>query len=182
LKTQINPHFLFNSFNTLLTIIEEDQNLAMEYVENLSDFYRNTLKYKEIDLISLREEIELTKSFIFLLTQRHGKNLRVTINISEEDANQLIPTLTLQLLIENSVKHDVVSREDPLSVEIFMNENHQLSVRNNLQRRRESVVSTQIGLKNISSRFIILGGKPAEIVVTDKYYQVNLNLFKLQKV
>jgi ligand-binding sensor domain-containing protein len=178
LKTQINPHFLFNSFNTLIAIIEEDQNLAMEYVENLSDFYRSTLKYKDVDLISLRDEIELISSFIFLLTQRHGKNLRVSINISEEDYNQLIPPLTLQLLIENAVKHNVVSREDPLFVEIFMNENHQLSVRNNLQRRDESVVSTQIGLKNISSRFKILGGKPAEIVVTDKFYQVTMNLFK----
>lgn len=177
MKTQINPHFLFNSFNTLLAIIEEDQNLAMEYVENLSDFYRTTLKYREIDLISLADEIELTKSFIFLLTQRHGKNLRVSINISDEDRNQLIPPLTLQLLIENSVKHNVVSREDPLCVDIFMNEKRQLVVRNNLQRRPESVVSTQIGLKNISSRFEILGGKSAEIVITEKYFVVSLDLF-----
>ena len=178
LKTQINPHFLFNSFNTLATLIEEDQRLAITYVENLSDFYRHTLKYKDTNLISLREEIELTESYVFLLKQRHGNNLKITIEIGEHDLNHWIPPLTLQLLIENAVKHNVVSRQYPLRIEIFMSAEHQLSIRNNLQPREEEVVSTQMGLKNVSARFEILEGERVEIVTTEKYFQVNLPLLK----
>jgi len=179
LKTQINPHFLFNSFNTLSTLIEEDQKLAISYVENLADFYRSTLKYKDTDLISLADEKELTDNYIFLLKQRHGDGLRVNCNLENENGTYLIPPLTLQLLIENAVKHNVVSKERPLTIDVQAKDG-ELSVQNNLQRKIQTMNSTRMGLKNISARFEILGGKPVDVNETSDYFRVKIHLFKNQ--
>jgi ligand-binding sensor domain-containing protein len=177
LKTQINPHFLFNSFNTLSTLIEEDQKLAVSYVENLADFYRYSLKYKDTDLISVHDEKELTDNYVFLLKQRHGESLKVCFNIKEEDMNYLIPPLTLQLLIENAVKHNIVSRDKPLTINIDSN-GTELFVRNNLQRKHEPVNSTRLGLKNISSRFEILDGRAIDVEETSDHFLVTIHLLK----
>ncbi|MFI5134732.1 MAG: two-component regulator propeller domain-containing protein [Chitinophagales bacterium] len=179
LKTQINPHFLFNSFNTLSTLIEEDQKLAISYVENLADFYRSTLKYRETDLISLHDEKELSDNYVFLLKQRHGEGLLVNTNFKNDNDAYLIPPLTLQLLIENAVKHNVVSKARPLTIDIE-SQGEQLVVKNNLQRKPSTLNSTRMGLKNISARFEILGGKPIAVEETSDYFRVNLQLFKNQ--
>jgi ligand-binding sensor domain-containing protein len=177
LKSQINPHFLFNSFNTLSTLIDEDQKLAVSFVENLSDFYRYTLKYRDNDLITVKEEKELTENYVFLLRQRHGESLKVYCSIALPESDYLIPPLTLQLLIENAVKHNVTSRERPLSIEVTSGDG-KLMVSNNLQLKLEPVRSTRMGLQNISARFEILGGKPVEIKKTEEAFCVIVHLFK----
>ncbi|MBX7140069.1 MAG: histidine kinase [Chitinophagales bacterium] len=179
LKTQINPHFLFNSFNTLSTLIEEDQRLAVTYVENLSDFYRHSLKFKDTDLIALNEEKELTDNYVFLLKQRHGDSLRINFHLRPEDLNYLIPPLTLQLLIENSVKHNIVSREKPLTV-IIESHGQELTVKNNLQPRTSPITSTGMGMKNINARFELLGGKPISVAKTNSHFIVTVHLIKNQ--
>ena len=118
LKSQINPHFLFNSFNTLITIIEENPRVAVEYVEHLSDFYRNIIVYRERDFISLQEEMELVNSFSFLLQKRYEKGFRLVSSLNGK-VGQVMP-LALQMLVENAVKHGVEPSETPAHIRISL--------------------------------------------------------------
>jgi hypothetical protein len=132
LKSQVNPHFLFNSFNTLISVIEENPDKAVEYVEHLSDLYRKIVTYRDKDLITLAEEIELIKDYYFIQRKRFGCNLELTINVTKEDLQQfLIAPLTLQLLSENAVKHNAISAHTPLSISITKVDKW-LVVKNNL--------------------------------------------------
>ncbi len=176
LKSQINPHFLFNSFNTLATLVEEDQQIALSYIDHLADFYRSLLSYKDIDLITLEEELQLTDNYIFLLKQRHGERLTIENTIPNDCLKKRIPPLTLQLLIENAVKHNVASEEHPLLVQIFSADKKRVCVKNKL-RLKESVVSTGFGLQNIRARCELLGRGDFELKRNDEYFQVCVPLF-----
>ncbi|MFN5705882.1 MAG: histidine kinase, partial [bacterium] len=118
LRNQINPHFLFNSFNTLMGLIEIDSDRAVKYVEHLSDFYRELLNQRDSDVISLDREIELLKNYIYILDQRFGNKLVVSIDIPSMFLNKSIAALSLQLLVENAIKHNEISREYPLEIYI----------------------------------------------------------------
>lgn len=176
LKSQINPHFLFNSFNTLATLVEEDQEVALSYIDHLSDFYRSLLSYKDIDLITVEKELELTDNYIFLLKQRHGDRLIVQMNIPESLLQKKIPPLTLQLLIENAVKHNVTSKEQPLEVQVYSLESKRICVRNKIQTKKD-VISTGFGLHNIKARCELLGGKDFQVSQTNGYFLVCVPLF-----
>lgn len=176
LKSQINPHFLFNSFNTLATLVEEDQEIALNYIDHLADFYRSLLSFKDVDLITLQKEIELTNNYIFLLKQRFGDRLIVENRIREEDLQLKIPPLTLQLLIENAVKHNVVSKEFPLTVEIFTKDGKFICVKN-MRQQKNGVESTGFGLQNIRARSELLGRRDFEVIQVENYFQVNVPLF-----
>jgi ligand-binding sensor domain-containing protein len=176
LKSQLNPHFLFNSFNTLATLVEEDQQIALSYIDHLADFYRSLLSYKDIDLITLEQELKLTGNYIFLLKQRHGERLTVENTIPDECLQKRIPPLTLQLLIENAVKHNVASEEHPLLVQIFSTDKKRVCVKNKLHLKA-AVVSTGFGLQNIRARCELLGSNDFELTQTDEYFQVCVPLF-----
>lgn len=176
LKSQINPHFLFNSFNTLATLVEEDQAVALSYIDHLSDFYRSLLSYKDIDLITVEKELELTDNYIFLLKQRHGDRLIVQMNIPEDVLKKKIPPLTLQLLIENAVKHNVTSKEQPLEVHVYSLESKRICVRNKIQTKKD-VISTGFGLHNIKARCELLGGKDFQVSQTNGFFLVCVPLF-----
>jgi LytS/YehU family sensor histidine kinase len=150
LKAQINPHFLFNSFNTLITIIDENAlkpEVAIEYVEKLSDFYRSILQYREQESISLEEEWEMVHNFMYLLEKRYGHNLRLHIDPAPKEA-YILP-MTLQMLVENAVKHNVISEKYPLDLYITVDADDYVTVRNNLQPKSKPEPSTQFGLQSI---------------------------------
>ena len=128
LKSQINPHFLFNSFNTLASITEENPEAAVQYIEKFSDFYRNMLHYRDKAFIPLEEELSLVKDYVFLLEKRFGKNLKIDFDILEKGI-YIVP-LTLQILIENAVKHNTISKNRPLKIEVIQ-KNGKLIVINN---------------------------------------------------
>ena len=176
LKNQVNPHFLFNSFNTLIGIIEDDREAAVEYVEKLSDFFRNILVYREKDTITLGEELELVQHYYFLQQKRYGSNLQLEVTVSEKERELLIAPLTLQLLVENAVKHNIVSRSKPLSVHIFTEAGDLLVVRNNLQKKKTPENSTGIGLTNIVKRYAILTRKPVQIIENELVFEVKIPL------
>ncbi|HYG02020.1 MAG TPA: two-component regulator propeller domain-containing protein [Chryseosolibacter sp.] len=171
LKSQVNPHFLFNSFNTLIAVIEQDQETAVEYVEKLSDFYRNILQYREQDVISLEKELALIDDYYFLQLKRYRNNFTLTVNIPDAYKHAQIPPLTLQLLIENAVKHNIISKEKPLHVDVVVQKDF-IAVRNNLQRKMEYERSTGVGLSNIISRFRLLTTREVEISETDSHFTV----------
>lgn len=175
LKSQVNPHFLFNSFNTLIAVIEDDQKTAVEYAEKLSDFYRTILLHRESDVIPLREELEMINNYYFLQVKRYKNNFLLNIEVPEVFLDMQIPPLTLQLLLENAVKHNVIARDKPLIVELY-EESGYLVVKNNLQRKHQHEPSTGFGLNNIVNRFDLLTDKVVKIEELPDQFLVKIPL------
>lgn len=173
LKSQINPHFLFNSFNTLLAVIESDPKAAAVYVEELSDFYRQILAYREKDVIPLEEELMLIGNYKHLLEKRFGDH--VLLDIVVPDQTGFVVPLTLQLLVENAVKHNIISVEKPLTIRIFQPSPDQLIVENNIQKKApEPGHSTGFGLSILRSHYTILTGKPIHVDETNGIFRVSI--------
>jgi len=163
LKNQINPHFLFNALNTLTHLIDEDPETASKFVQKLSSVYRYLLSQKDKELVSLNEELDFMKSYVFLYQLRFGDNFKVTTHIPENLLHKEIVTLTLQMLLENAIKHNVISKDKPLHIHIEASDS-QLCVSNNLQVKSNSIDSNGIGLKNIENRYSFLSDK--KVLVT----------------
>lgn len=179
LKAQINPHFLFNSFNTLITIIDENTQqptIAIEYVEKLSDFFRSILQYREHESITLEEEWELVQTFGYLLKKRYGSNLRLHMPTPAGDA-YILP-LTLQMLVENAVKHNVITENRPLDVYITIDEDGYVTVKNNLQPKAKLEPSTQFGLQSIIKRYNLLSNKKVVIEKDNLSFKVRIPILK----
>ena len=164
LKSQVNPHFLFNSLNTLASLISEDPEQAEDFVQQMSKVYRYLLRNNEVELTNLESEIKFIRSYFHLLQTRYGQGIHMHIDIQAKWNEWLIPPLTLQLLVENAVKHNSHSKQDPLYIHISTDENKQLQVRNNLQRKNVMVDSGKVGLKNIANKYKLL--KQPDIMIT----------------
>jgi len=173
LRNQVNPHFLFNSFNTLNSIIAQDQEAAIAYVEKLSDYFRIVLEQREKDVITVKEELSLVNSYLYLQQQRFGDNLNCEINLSSETGRSLIPPLTIQLLVENAIKHNVISKSKPLHIKIFELGN-EIIISNNVQLKLTKEPSTGIGLENIKHRYRILFDRTISIVDSNYEFAINL--------
>lgn len=181
LRNQVNPHFLFNNFNTLISIIEDDPRMAVEYVEKLSDFFRMIVNFRDKDVISLREEMNLLENYYFLQRKRHGDNLKLELNISEQESlTYMIPPLTLQLLLENAIKHNVVSADIPLKVIVGFSSPGELMVSNSINPRSGKQPGAGLGLQNIVSRFRLLTNKEVDIINDGKNFVVSLPLISRQ--
>ena len=179
LKSQVNPHFLFNSFNTLISIIEEDKKTAVSYVEKLSEFFRSIVSYRDQNLISLEEELKLLGNYFFLQKKRYGQHLVLNNEINETKiAAYEIPPLTLQLLMENAIKHNAVSKETPLLIDLFIDEDEKLVMQNNINPKISSGTSSGLGLQNITSRFRLLTNEEVEIIDDGKNFIVRIPLIK----
>ncbi len=157
LKQQVNPHFLFNSLNVLTSLIKLEPNLAEKFSEQLSKVYRYVLENKDNELVDLQTELNFLDAYIFLLNIRFVNKLKVNINIPEARRNDQIIPLAMQLLIENAIKHNTMSKSEPLQINIFIDENNMLNIVNNLQERPSQLASTGVGLKNILNRYQLLG-------------------------
>ncbi len=180
LKAQINPHFLFNSFNTLITIIDENTdnpNVPIEYVQKLADFYRSILQYREEEAISIPEEITLVKNYYYLLQQRYGENLRLDVDLNGTQG--FIPPLTLQMLVENAVKHNVISKSKPLTIKIHSNNKSEyLVVENNKQKKLSEVPSTKFGLQSIINRYEVISDKKVLVEESNESFKVSIPIIK----
>ena len=153
LKSQISPHFLFNSLNTLTSLMYEDRDLASDFVSRLATCYRYILDNREEDLVSLEKELNFLDSFIFMMNVRHEGALSITTHISIDTKEYVIPTLSLQMLVENALKHNYYSKEKPLEISIISIEKNSITIQNNLLERKQKEESTQLGLKNIKKRY-----------------------------
>ncbi|NQZ74820.1 MAG: histidine kinase [Ekhidna sp.] len=179
LQNQMSPHFLFNSLNTLTSIIPENADAAVAFTERLSDVYRYILQNKDRELVTLQEEIAFVKSYMFLLHMRYPDNLTVDFNIEERYYDLTIPPLTIQMLAENAIKHNVVSKSKPLNIDIYIENGKSVVVKNNLQRKESLEKSTKTGLENIRKRYRILGGKEIDIITSASNYMVAVPLINL---
>ncbi len=178
LKNQVNPHFLFNSFNTLITLIEEDKDAAVEYVQKLSDFFRTILQLRDKSIISIQEELELIKTYSFLQKKRYGENLVLKNMIPANVLSRGIAPLTLQMLVENAIKHNVIATGRSLNIEISLTENGYIMIKNNIQKRIEEEPSAGLGLQNIRNRYKFLSDKEVEIMVSANYFSVAIPLLE----
>ena len=177
MKTQVNPHFLFNNLNTLAAVIPEDPDLAVEFVQQMSKVYRHILEVKDESSILLKEELDVLKAYGFLLKTRFGKNLDIEINVPDEKLKQRIVPFSLQLLMENAIKHNIVSSEKPLKITVFA-ENGNLLVSNNLQMKNQVNESTGIGLDNIRNRYKLLGDKEVKVFDNGESFTVSIPLLE----
>lgn len=177
LKSQVNPHFLFNSFNTLMALIEDDRDEASSYLSDLSDFFRNILQYREVDLYSLEEELRIVSTYLKLQEKRFGQNLHIKINVPPEYLDSRIPPLSLQLLLENVFKHNVISRSKPLRVKVFVKSDY-LVVWNALQPKSQKEASTGYGLQSIKKKFAFYTRQEVRVKQGDDFYAVYLPILK----
>jgi sensor histidine kinase YesM len=178
LKNQVNPHFLFNSFNTLITLIEEDKDTAVEYVQKLSDFFRTILQLRDKSMISLQEELELIKTYGFLQMKRYGDNLVLKNSIPSNVLSKGVAPLTLQMLVENAIKHNVIATGRPLNIEVSLTGNNYILVKNNIQKRTDEEPSAGLGLQNIRNRYKFLSDKEVEIIISSQYFSVAIPLLE----
>lgn len=175
LRNQVNPHFLFNSMNTLMNIVTEDQQLAVSFLKKLSKVYRYVLENRAEQIIPLSKELDFIHSYVFLQKERFKGNLEVKIEVPEKYLEQHIIPLSLQILFENSIKHNVISRKKPLCIEVFV-EHGKLIVRNNLQRKEQVMDSTKVGLENIKTRYRFFTEETVEINEANQYFTVAIPL------
>jgi two-component system, LytTR family, sensor kinase len=176
LKNQISPHFLFNSLSILSSLIHVDPNLSEQFIDQLSKAYRYILEQKDNDCITLKTELDFITSYAFLLKIRFEEKFSVQIQVSETDTNRYaIAPLTLQLLVENAVKHNRMSRREPLCVSVGIEKDY-LVVRNRIRRREQTECSTGVGLQNIINRYRLLTESPVWVGEQEGTFTVKIPL------
>ncbi len=175
LKSQLDPHFLFNNLNTLTYLVDENPT-AVRFIGNLSLVYRYILQNRDKTLVPLSDELKLAEAYLFLLKNRFGEGIQVEIDVPDCDRNRMIPPMTLQLLIENAVKHNVVDEARPLAIRLKCSESGELVVENSLHRRQTVEGKNGIGLRNIRHRYELLNCGEPTIVEAETAFTVRLPL------
>ncbi len=176
LKQKVNPHFLFNCFNTLSSLISEDREKAEKFLDELSKVYRYLLRNNEDGMSTLASEIKFIESYFQLLKTRHGDAVHLQVEVDKRYSNYLLPSLSLQMLIENAVKHNALSKNKPLTIEIFSTTGNRLVVNNNLQRRTVKAPSNRVGLENIQAKYGLLKQRGFQVMENGKNFTVILPL------
>jgi two-component system, LytTR family, sensor kinase len=176
LRNQINPHFLFNSLNVLSDLVYEDQAMAVKFIHQMSDLFRYVLDSRDKELVPLKDELEFIRSFTFLLKMRFEDKLIIESDVQANSDDFIVP-MSLQLLIENAVKHNEVSEAFPLRISIRKN-NDYLEVENSLHPKNAGDDSTKTGLKNIIQQFAFFSDLPIEIIPTETSFLVRLPILK----
>jgi len=191
LKNQVNPHFLFNSLNALSSLVYADQEKAVTFIKQLSEVYRYVLEIKDVEIVTIETEIEFVENYCFLQKIRFGENLKININLNISKNIMVIP-LSIQLLVENAIKHNIITQEKPLAIDIFNDEKF-IIVKNNLQikktikeNRDEKNRDSHVGLENIKLRYkyiskedvIILNPETSNKETEPKEFIVKIPLIK----
>jgi sensor histidine kinase YesM len=177
LRQQISPHFLFNSLSTLRSMIRSSHKNAEKFALKLSDIYRLLLLKKERDTVTLKEELEFIEDYSFLLFARYENMLSIDIDLPDNLLNQNIPTFSLQLLLENCVKHNIVSKEKPLHIKIYDSGLNSITIENNLQQKVVTGEDTGLGLKNLIKRYDLLSVSEGVKVFSDEsIFRVKIKL------
>lgn len=176
LKNQVNPHFLFNSLNVLTALVHKDADMAEQFIRQLSAVYRYVLDSRDQEVVSLTEELRQLESFIYLMKIRFGNSFTAEINVSESDG--YVAPLTLQMLVENAIKHNEVSKSNPLKIEIIR-ENDMILVKNNLQPKSTVEPSSGVGLENIRMRYQLLSDRKLEIHADGQVFEVKVPVVRV---
>jgi len=178
LRQQVNPHFLFNCLNTLRSMVRINDSQSEEYIMKLSDVYRQMLQKRESTIVLLKEELEFLKAYTYLLKLRHENALTVDIEIKDESLQYNLPTFALQLLVENCIKHNIVSEAHPLHIRIYQPDLATIIISNNYQLKNIPEESFGLGVDNLKTRYELLGIKEGvQIEQSFTEYKTTLKLF-----
>lgn len=176
LKNQVNPHFLFNSLNALTNLVYENQDMAADFIRKLSKVYRYVLDNQSKEVVSLETELSFVNSYLFLQRIRFDDKLKVNINV-EGHEKTMIPPIALQMLFENAIKHNTIAEEEPLTIDVFVENETILVIKNNLQKKNIPIEeSAGVGLKNVQARFEFLSPTKVEVIETESEFIVKLPL------
>jgi len=175
LTQQLDPHFLFNNFNTLSSLIEENPKSANQFLLKMSDVYRYVLSNRDQKVVTLKEELGMIEAYTHLLKERFGEHLQVTVDIPPLQQKLSLPVLALQNLVENAVKHNTINGQHPLVITIRADE-HTLVVENTFQPKLHVENSTKVGLKNIQDRYRLLSKKSIKVENKGQLFRVTLPL------
>jgi len=179
LKNQVNPHFLFNSLNILSSLIRHEDKSALRFIEEFADIYRYVLDVNDKTLIETQKEIGFVNSYLFLQKLRYGQNLEIEYKNMETLENSIIVPLSIQILVENAIKHNEISTEFPLKIEIFIEDNY-LCVKNMIRRLNYEPESNRIGLRNLSARYAIITERPVSFSEQNVFFIAKIPLLKLE--
>ena len=180
LKSQLDPHFLFNSLNTVMELIEEDKQLAKGFVAKLSEVFRYMLTHSQKNLIALADEVRFVEGYVYLLQLRHSQ-LSLKTDLASDQVAWYVPPMAIQLLVENAVKHNEVSRQKPLQITISQ-VGDTLEISNPIQEKRTKADGAGMGLKNLTERYRIIADRPVHIDKRDDVFYVIIPLVKNQEL
>ncbi len=180
LSKQLNPHFLFNSFNVLSSLVDQDPTTAQQFINRLSGVYRYLLKNQDNKLVKLKEEMKFLEAYIYLMKIRFRDSLVIKNEVSHEDSNKYIAPSTLQLLIENAIKHNEVSKHSPLSIDIYQSNGH-LVVENSIKLKEQEVESSYVGLANIKNRYAFLSEENPLVIHSNGKFTVKIPLIEVEE-
>jgi len=183
LRMQLDPHFLFNNLNVLSSLIAKDPRTAQHFLDKFADVYRYVLEFKKEELVPVSEELGFVDAYVYLLKKRFEDQLRIEINVPAGLADSFfIPPLSVQLLIENALKHNKLSTENPLHVEVFIEDENWLTVRNTYAPRPEaSIKQGKMGLDSIRKRYAYLSALNLKIHQDDSFFVVSLPLLEIEE-
>ncbi|MBN1183606.1 MAG: histidine kinase [Bacteroidales bacterium] len=177
LKNQVNPHFLFNSLNTLSGVVEQKSEQAPDFIKKLSDIYRYVLEQSDKELVSIHDEMKFVDDYIFLSKMRFGEALQFHSNLPANNTVQIVP-LGLQMLVENAIKHNVIANDKPLKIDIDIAE-HKIIVKNNIQKKNTIIAKDEpIGLENLRKRYEYLSNSALEVIESEKEFIVKLPIIQ----
>ncbi|GAP42037.1 histidine kinase [Lentimicrobium saccharophilum] len=175
LKSQINPHFMFNSLNVLSGLINRDTVKAQQFIDEFSQVYRYVLETIEQPVTTLGRELDFMHSYLFLQQIRYGRNLGFSVDVPAALLNCVLPPLSLQVLLENAIKHNIVNESKPLRIEVY-SDGYNLVVKNNLQPKISSAASTGLGLKNLVKRYALITGEEPSFKIETGHYIARIPL------
>lgn len=179
IRSQINPHFLFNNLNVLSSLVLKDKEEANSFIEAFSKVYHYILRNQDKELIELQKEIEFLQPYVYLLQQRFPHSVELKTEIDERWKNTYVVPVALQMLVENAIKHNVLSSNRPLEIKIIANGTNELEITNNLQPKLTKEPSSNIGLSNISQRYELITGKQIKVNSNEKEFKVSLPLIEV---
>lgn len=182
LRNHLDPHFLFNNLNILSSLIDKDVSLSQSYLDKFAEVYRIILKAEVDDLTTVQEELDLIENYIYLLKIRFEGSVIFNIEVDEMDKQKVVPPLAFQMLIENAIKHNKASNENPIQIEIKSIDDDYILVSNNKQEKKYKALSSRkgTGLENISKRIAFFSDRQMEIINSEEYFKVKIPLLKIE--
>jgi hypothetical protein len=180
LKNHLDPHFLFNNLNILASLIEKDKTASRTFIQKFAEVYRSLLRAKSDDLILLSEELDFVEAYMYLIRVRFEEHIQISTSIKINTKNKMLPPLTLQMLLENVIKHNLITETQPLQIEILESEGNYLVVRNNLHIKVDYQSAEGSGLENIKKRYAHFTEQPVTIVKTEIHFEVSIPLLEIE--
>lgn len=182
IKSQVNPHFLFNNLNVLSTLVLQNNRDANHFIDAFSKVYQYILQTQDQELVELEKELSFLQPYMYLLQKRFPEGILITTDIDERWKKSFVVPASLQMLVENAIKHNIISAQKPLMIKLHANGTPELEVSNNLQLKMNREASSSIGLNNINKRYELITGKQIRVLDGPDYFRVSIPLIEIEKL